>query len=257
MKNSIRDPKHSDAQQLARDTRTSGKIGRRIPPSARRLLQRIGQEAEASGCEAYAVGGCVRDWMMRAAKTPDLDVVVESNGIEFATRLAATLRARLTTHRQFGTSTLRLSHGQRLDIATCRKETYREPAAYPTVEPGSVRDDLFRRDFTINAMAMALSKSRFGEVVDPFGGARDLRAKRLRVLHTASFRDDPTRMLRGARFATRFGWTLEPSTRRWWSEAVAADWLSRVNRGRVHKELLRMLEEPDSVACLAWLGRRR
>ena len=105
-------------------------------------------------------------------------------------------------------------------------------------------------------MAMALNKSRFGEIVDPFGGARDVRAKRLRVLHATSFRDDPTRMLLGARFATRFGFTLEPATRRWWSEAAASGWLARVNRGRLRKELRRMLEEPDPVACVAWLGVR-
>ena len=242
---------------MTRNKRQVNNLEGRVPPGARRLLWRIGEEAAAAGVAAYAVGGCVRDWIRGVAKTPDLDVVVEGNGIAFATRLAASLHAALTTHQQFGTSTLLLSRGQRLDVATCRKETYREPAAYPKVEPGTVRDDLFRRDFTINAVAMALNRSRFGELVDPFGGVRDVRGKRLRVLHAASFRDDPTRMLRGARFATRFGWTLEPSTRRWWSEAVAADWLSRVNRGRVHKELLRMLEEPDSVACLAWLGRRR
>ena len=231
-------------------------IERRVPPRVRSLLRRIGREAEAAGLQAYAVGGCVRDWIMRVLKSPDLDVVVEGNGIEFATRLAMRLRAHLTTHQQFGTSTLQLSHGRRLDIATCRKETYREPAAYPKVEPGSVREDLFRRDFTINAMAMALHASHFGELVDPFGGVRDLRFKRLRVLHAASFRDDPTRMLRGARFATRFCLTLEPVTHRWWTEAVAAGWLARVNRGRLRKELLRMLDEPDPVACATWLGAR-
>ena len=241
---------------MTSDKRKIENITGRIPPDVRGWLQRVGREAASAGLTAYAVGGCVRDWILRAPKSPDLDIVVEGQGIAFATRLAASLRAQLTTHQQFGTSTLRLPRGQRLDIATCRKETYREPAAYPKVAPGSLRDDLLRRDFTINAMAMALDRAHFGALLDPFGGVRDLRAKRLRVLHAASFRDDPTRMLRGARFATRFRLTLEPSTRRWWSEAVAAGWLARVNRGRLHKELLRMLEEPDPIACLAWLGDR-
>lgn len=231
----------------------------RVPASFRALLKRIGREANEAGIEAYAVGGCVRDWVIGTSATPDLDVVVEGDGIAFARRLAAALRAELTTHQQFGTSTLvvpqRLA-ALRLDVATCRKETYREPAAYPKVAPGTLRDDLFRRDFTINAMAMALGARRFGELVDPFEGWRDLRAKRLRVLHAASFRDDPTRILRAARFAARFGLALEAQTRRRLAQAAAGGWLSRVNRGRLHKELIRMAEEPDPTACLVWLGRR-
>ena len=241
---------------MTSDKQRMDNIGRRVPTIVRALLKRIEHLADRTGIKAYAVGGCVRDWILGISKTPDIDVIVEGNGIEFATRLAATLHAQLTTHRQFGTSTLLRSHGrQRLDIATCRKEIYCEPAAYPKVEPGRLRDDLFRRDFTINAMAMAIGAQRFGELVDPFEGWRDLQARRLRVLHAESFRDDPTRMLRAARFAARFGLVLETQTRRWFAQAVAAGWLSRVNRGLLHKELLRMTEEPDPVASLVRLGR--
>jgi len=143
----------------------------------------------------------------------------------------------------------------RIDVASCRKETYSEPAAYPKVESGALRDDLHRRDFTINAMATAIGPAEFAQLVDPFGGLADLRAKRLRILHPKSFIDDPSRILRGVRFVCRLGVTLEPGTGRAVREALADGLLARLNRGRLRKELERMVEEPDPVACLALLGR--
>jgi len=160
------------------------------------------------------------------------------------------------SHAQFGTAAVALPGTRlRLDVASCRRETYAAPAAYPKVSPGTLREDLFRRDFTVNAMAMDLQAGRFGALIDPFGGLPDLRARRLRVLHAKSFMDDPSRILRAARFASRCRLTLEPRTRAWMRQALAAGMLGRVNRGRLQKELLRMLEEPDPVACLAQVGR--
>jgi tRNA nucleotidyltransferase (CCA-adding enzyme) len=143
----------------------------------------------------------------------------------------------------------------RLDIASCRKETYREPAAYPKVSQGTLRDDLFRRDFTINAMAMALNADRFGVLVDPFHGLRDLTRQRLRILHAKSFLDDPSRILRAARLAPRFHLHLEQRTARKVSWALARGLLGRLNRGRLRKEFERMAAEPNPRACLACLGR--
>lgn len=227
----------------------------RIPTSAKGWLARLGRLAVSRGLAAYAVGGCVRDWMLGRSGVVDIDVVVERDGIAFAQALAAELGAPVTAHQQFGTATVTLARGVRLDVATCRKESYARPGAYPSVERGTLHDDLFRRDFTINAMALALSPARFGERIDPFGGARDLSARRLRILHPRSFLDDPSRILRAARLAPRFRFRLEPSTRRALRAALAARMLERLNRGRVRKELGRLLDEPDPVACLDLLGR--
>ena len=195
----------------------------------------------------------MRDWLLGLAHTIDLDVAVEGSGIEAARAVGRALGGRVETHEQFGTATLR-HRTRRVDFAMCRTETYARPAAYPRVTPGALEADLFRRDFTINAMAVALDPARFGQLVDPFHGARDLRAKRLRVLHPRSFLDDPSRLLRGVRFATRFGLTWERATARAAREATASGALSRLNAGRLSRELDRMGEEPDPAACLRALA---
>ena len=234
-------------------SRAAGRVP--VPSSAKAWLARLGRSAASRGLAAHAVGGCVRDWMLGRSGVVDIDVVLERDGIAFAQALAEELGAPVTAHQQFGTATVAVGRGVRLDVATCRKESYARPGAYPSVERGTLRDDLFRRDFTINAMAMALSPDRFGERVDPFGGARDLSARRLRILHPRSFFDDPSRILRAARLAPRFGLRLEPSTHRALRAALAGRLLERLNRGRINKELGRLLEESDPVACLDLLGR--
>ena len=227
-----------------------------VPAAVRPLLQRVGHLAEGQGMPAYAVGGCVRDWLLGWDRTPDVDVVVEGDGIRLAHLLAQALGATLSVHEQFGTATLNVQDGsdvvhlQRIDVASCRRETYAKPAAYPRVTPGTLQDDLFRRDFTINAMAMAVSPVACGRLVDPFGGAADLRRRRLRALHARSFLDDPSRLLRGIRFLTRFGLRWTPHTRRWVRQAMAAGALGWLNTGRLRKELDRMGQEPDPRACV-------
>jgi tRNA nucleotidyltransferase (CCA-adding enzyme) len=197
--------------------------------------------------------------MVGVTRLVDLDIVVIGDGLAFAREAARALHASLTAHEQFGTATLALPGGRaaplRLDVATARKERYTAPAAYPKVTPGTLREDLFRRDFTINAMAMGIGPKAFGRLVDPFGGARDVRAKRLRVLHKDSFLDDPSRILRAVRFVERFGLTLEPVTARALRRAVEEGLLARLNRGRLRKELERITQEPDPMACLERLGR--
>ena len=226
----------------------------RIPPRVRPLLQRIGQIAEGQGVSAYAVGGCVRDWCRGITTVKDLDVTVEGNGIAMAHVLAHALGGTVTAHEPFGTATLQLPGGKgRVDIASCRKEVYARPAAYPTVSAGTLEDDLFRRDFTVNAMALALNPGRFGALIDPFHGARDLRQKRLRILHERSFLDDPSRILRGIRFAQRFKLHWEVRTARAARSALAANALGRLNTGRLRREMERVIEEPDPLACLQQL----
>jgi tRNA nucleotidyltransferase (CCA-adding enzyme) len=229
----------------------------RVPGRVRGLLEEIGRLAQRRATHAYAVGGCVRDWLLGIAKTTDLDVVVEGDGIAFAKAFGRAVGAPVTSHEQFGTATLlvqatraRRATPLRIDVATCRKETYAKPAAYPRVTAGTLKDDLFRRDFTINAMAVAVAPRRFGTLIDPFGGGADLRARTLRVLHRRSFLDDPSRILRGVRLAERFGLRWERETLRACQEAMAAGALGRLNVGRLRKELDRMGREPNPRACL-------
>ena len=243
-----------------------------VPTRLTPLLEQIGRLAQQRHLSAYVVGGCVRDWVLKRP-TVDMDVAVEGNGIMFAKAVAEALEARITLHEQFGTAVLKLllpgvggrRHNDRstarLDVATCRRERYAKPAAYPKVTAGRLRDDLFRRDFTINAMAMPIRPDGLGQIVDPFGGLKDLRAKRLRILHPKSFLDDPSRILRAVRFVERYGLTLEPATARCLREALASGALMHLNRGRLQKELARMLQEPDPTACLTrfsqWLRAAR
>jgi len=243
-----------------------------VPSQIRPLLEKIGRIADQERVSAYAVGGCVRDWLLGVARTTDLDVALAGDGIVFANRVAKALGTSVKPHEQFGTATLVIEQAPgdsrrpkkttpapssaplRIDVASCRKERYAEPAAYPKVTSGSLQDDLFRRDFTINAMAVAINPKPFGQLIDPFGGFQDLQARRLRILHPNSFLDDPSRILRAVRFAQRFGLTLEPKTAQCLRQAVASGVLSRLNRGRLRKELDRMVEEPDPLACLSRLS---
>ena len=226
-----------------------------VPSQVRALLQRIGQIAEAQGLCAYAVGGCVRDWHLGITTVKDLDVTVEGDGIAAARAMAHALKGTVTAHRSFGTATLRLPRGKgRVDLASCRKEIYKRPGAYPSVSPGTLEEDLFRRDFTVNAMALAVNPGRFGTLIDPFQGARDLQQKRLRILHGRSFLDDPSRILRGIRFAQRFGLSWDPGTARAARAALSAGALQWLNAGRLRREMERMLQEPDPRACLRELG---
>ncbi len=224
-----------------------------VPARIQPLLRTIGRVAQQQGARAYAVGGCVRDWALGIAETTDLDVTVEGSGIVLARSVGKTLRGRLTVHEQFGTATVRLG-GRRVDFATCRRETYAKPAAYPKVSPGTLRDDLLRRDFTMNAMALALNPVSLGRLQDPFRGRQDLRRKTLRILHEKSFLDDPTRILRGVRFAERFGLRWDPKTFAQLRSAIKAGALGWLNQGRVRKELDLMLAEPNPRACLRHLA---
>ncbi len=208
------------------------------------------------GFRAFVVGGAVRDLLL-GQKTFDLDIVVEGEGIPFAARLAARLQARLKSHERFGTATIIFSDGLRLDVATARTELYDRPAALPRVTPGSIRDDMYRRDFTINAMAASLMPGEFGRLIDDFRGLRDLRQRHIRVLHEKSFLDDPTRIFRAVRFETRLGFRIVRSTKKLVDEALSMHVLDGLENYRVATELRLILEEPEPagpVRRLAQLG---
>jgi len=170
----------------------------------------------------------------------DLDLVVEGDAVELAQSMAQASHAKFTTHHRFGTAKLRFPNFT-LDIATARRETYARPGALPTVSPGTLQDDLFRRDFTINAMAICLAKDDYGELVDPYGGKNDLEHRLIRVLHPESFRDDATRILRGACYEQRFGFRFEVETARLLERDIPM--LDTISGDRIRHELEHIFEE--------------
>src|SRR5712692_7481220 len=171
-------------------------IRRRLPAKIFKRLQEIGRLADATSMSAYLVGGLVRDLLL-GRQNLDVDIAVEGDGMAFARRLADRYGAGLKVFDRFATALVVFPDGFKLDVATARCESYAHPTALPTVEPSSIKDDLYRRDFTINALAIRLKASHFGELVDFYGGQRDLERKVIRVLHERSFVDDPTRAFRG------------------------------------------------------------
>jgi len=193
---------------------------------------------EARGVGLFLVGGAVRDLLLERANL-DLDLSIEGPTAPIAEALAWRLNGRLVVHERFGTASVS-GHGFKLDLAQTRRETYTKPGALPTVEPvTSILDDLSRRDFSVNALALRLTPPR--ELVDPHGGVDDLRAGRIGVLHEGSFRDDATRMLRAVRYATRLGFSLEPDTDAWLRRDLA--YVEAVTGARLRRELSLTFEE--------------
>lgn len=178
----------------------------------------------------------MRDLLLLCA-SPDLDVAVEGPVEEITAALAARLDARVRKTTRFMTSTLLLADGRELDIARTRTESYPQPGALPVVRPATLLDDLRRRDFTVNAMAITLEPERFGELIDPLGGYDDLRLRLLRALHERSFDDDPTRMLRAARFILRLGFSLEERTGELLARAVSERRAAHLSGARLRNEL--------------------
>ncbi|MDD3717115.1 MAG: CBS domain-containing protein [Actinomycetota bacterium] len=223
---------------------------RALPGEMQALLRNISRTAEAGGYNVFLVGGVVRDLLLGFPNL-DLDLVVEGEGIEFARLLARELKARVRSHRKFGTAVIILPNGRRIDVATARTEFYEYPAALPTVEISSVKQDLYRRDFTINAMAIALSGERFGELLDFFGGLRDLQRRQVRILHNLSFVEDPTRIFRAVRFEQRYGFQLETQTEMLARRAVEMEIVGKLTNARVRDELIDIFSEPQPLPLRA------
>ncbi|MEA3402750.1 MAG: hypothetical protein U9R79_16035 [Armatimonadota bacterium] len=219
----------------------------------RSRLAGLGELAAGCGADAWLVGGPVRDLLLGRA-APDLDLAVEGPPEAVARAIAEELGGRVRKTTDFMTATVELPGGEEIDIARTRSECYRDPGALPEVAPAGLVEDLQRRDFTVNAMAMALAPERFGELVDPHGGLQDLHARRLRVLHDASFDDDPTRMLRAARFMLRLGFELEERTAELMARAAEQRRLAELSGARLRNELRRIFRRAPGEA-LATLQR--
>ena len=219
----------------------------RLPHQIQELIRIAADIAEDEDIEAYLVGGFVRDLILEV-KNLDLDIVVEAAGIKFAQRLSERLHARLTEHKRFGTAAVVMAKPHlKVDVATCRKEFYPQPAQLPVVSKGALEDDLFRRDFTINAMAISINKADFGRSVDFYGGLRDLKKRHIRILHDLSFCDDPTRILRAIRFEQRYNFKIEHRTLKLLRKAVSLKFLDKVEPQRIRDDLILLLKEKDPL----------
>jgi tRNA nucleotidyltransferase (CCA-adding enzyme) len=225
-------------------------------------LARLGPVFEAVAAAAepyegvYLVGGTVRDILLSEPNF-DVDIAVEGDAIELARRLAEALDGRVRAHTKFGTAVVVYGDEDRIDVVTARTEFYDAPASLPSVEHATIREDLFRRDFTINAMAVSLKGDDFGRLVDPFNGRRDLEAKTIRVLHNLSFIDDPTRIFRAIRYESRYGFRMDEHTQRLARGTIEMGLVGDLSSARLRDELVALLEEGDagaSILRLAELG---
>jgi tRNA nucleotidyltransferase/poly(A) polymerase len=220
---------------------------RAVPPALAPLLRAVLAAADARKLAVYAVGGPVRDWLLARA-VADLDLIVEpgeGDGAEALGRAVARDGVRLRQHDRFGTLSLEGPAGV-IDLASVRRETYAHPGALPTTEPGTLEEDLRRRDFSVNALAFPLSqaaRARHRGVIDVEEGLRDLAERRLRALHPASFRDDPTRALRAARLAPRLGFTLTRDSRAALRDALRTGAFGRVSGERLRRELEKLFAD--------------
>ncbi|MGE5246932.1 MAG: CBS domain-containing protein [Verrucomicrobiota bacterium] len=256
----VRDVEHPDPGEdvpfeglLARPKNVSNLMQERLPAHIMDLLRSAGMCADGLGMRAYVVGGFVRDLVMRGENL-DVDIVVEGNGIRFAETFAAGEGARVRPHHKFGTAVLVFPDGFKVDVASARVEYYVEPGALPTVEFSSLKQDMYRRDFTINTLAVRLNPGGFGELIDFFGAQRDIKEKGIRVLHSLSFVEDPTRILRAVRFERRFGFAISRHTLNLIRNAVRLDLIRRLPKPRLFSELELILQEADPVAILMRLG---
>jgi len=217
------------------------------------LLQKIGLAADELHFNAFAVGGFVRDLLLKKNNL-DLDIVIEGDGIQFARNLAGKLQGRIKTHERFGTAMVMLSDGTKIDVATARLEYYEYPAALPTVELSSIKLDLYRRDFTINAMAIQLNPEHFGTLIDFFNCQNDLNQRSIKVLHNLSFVEDPSRIFRAIRFETRMAFEIAPHTRRLMHNAVSMQLFGKTDDPRFFSELKQILSEEDPVPAIRRLA---
>jgi tRNA nucleotidyltransferase (CCA-adding enzyme) len=205
-----------------------------LPKRIYNLLESIGEMGDQLGYKTFVVGGFVRDLILGRE---NLD----------ANQFAKARDGKAKTHERFGTAVVTLLNGLKIDFATARTEIYERPGALPTVQFGSIEDDLKRRDFTINAMAIKLSENGFGEIVDYLGGESDLKKGIIKVIHDQSFQDDPTRIFRAIRYEQRYGFCMDKQTENLLKTAVESDFLNTITKQRLRNEILLILGEENSV----------
>lgn len=251
------EPKDSQAVKpsVVFDKNIATLMKQRLPEPLFEFLRAAGAVADNMGVSIYLVGGCVRD-ILRGDENLDIDIVAEKDGISFAKELGMRFSAKVTVHQRFGTAQLFIRNcpwmgGQqgRVDVATARTEYYESPAALPKVEISSIKKDLYRRDFTINTLAVKLNKD-FGRLIDFFGGQRDLKDKAIRVLHNLSFVEDPTRAFRAIRFSERFGFKLTRHTENLIKTALKMDIFEKLSGTRIYDEMMLIFAETNPLKAM-------
>ncbi len=240
------------AEQAGLERNLSKVLKERLPSHIYEFLLVAGEIADELGFGVYIVGGCVRD-MLRGVENLDIDIVVEGDGILFAKKLAEKIGAKVTAHERFATAVI-TKGDLKLDVATARTEYYESPAALPKVETSSIKKDLYRRDFTINTLAVKLNKRDFGLLLDFFGGQRDIKDKVIRVLHNLSFVEDPTRAFRAIRFAERFGFKLTRHTEGLIKTAIRMNIFEKLSGSRIYDELVLIFNETNPLKAIKRLG---
>lgn len=233
----------------ARTRNITNLMRERLPAQILNTLRRIGQIADQLGFQAYVVGGFVRDLFLYR-RNEDIDIVIEGDGIAFARTYAKTYGARIHSHKAFGTAVIIFDDGYKIDVATARLEYYRSPAALPDVEMSSIKQDLFRRDFTINTLSLHLNENHFGYLIDFFQAQKDIKDKAIRVLHNLSFVEDPTRVFRALRFEQRFGFTIGKLTSNLIENAAKMDFFKRLSGRRTFSEIKQLLEEENPTPAI-------
>jgi tRNA nucleotidyltransferase (CCA-adding enzyme) len=224
-------------------------LERQLAPRIVRILRDLGEVGTELDLPVYAVGGFVRDFLL-GIENLDIDVTVEGNGIQFAETFAARYSCRCKSHAKFGTAVLVFPDGFKVDVASTRLEYYESPGALPTVERSSLKMDLYRRDFTINTLAIQLNNGDFGRLVDHFGAQRDLQEKLIRVLHNLSFVEDPTRVFRAIRFEQRLRFRIAKHTENLIKNAVKMEFLEKLGGKRLLSELVHILKEKEPLRAI-------
>lgn len=228
-------------------------MGEELPNGLLELMEQAGAVAERLGYQVYAVGGFVRDLLLRY-RNLDLDLVVEGDGIRFAKQFFSRTRGSAKYHSAFGTAQIVTPGGVKIDVASARREYYESPASLPVVELSTVRQDLYRRDFTMNTLAIRLNPGHFGEMIDFFGGQKDIKNRTIKVIHSLSFVEDPTRIFRALRFEGRIGFTIGKETAKLIRSAVKMGIPQRLSGPRIFAELQLILQEDNPGAIIKRMG---
>ncbi len=225
----------------------------RLPKKILEILKQVGEVAAELGFNAYVVGGFVRDLLLKHENL-DIDIVIEGDAIEFAKRFASRYGARSRQFQKFKTAVIIFPDGFKIDVATARTEYYEAPGALPIVEYSSIKMDLYRRDFTINTLALKLNPGEFGTLLDFFGAQRDLKEGRISLLHNLSFVEDPTRVFRAIRFEQRFKFRITKLAANLIANAVKNNFFDRLSGARLFQELRLILMEENPLPAIARLA---
>lgn len=231
-------------------TNLANRIETQLPTELVGFIKQVGELATSKNEHVYLVGGIVRDLLLDITNL-DIDLAVEGDAITFARELVKAKGGIINIHKQFNTAKINW-HQWNVDLVSTRQESYSRPGALPTIQPGSINDDLYRRDFTINAIAISLSSQSYGRLIDPYNGQKDLRSRLIRILHTNSFIDDSTRIWRGIRYEQRLNFQLEADTLSLLKRDISM--LDSISGDRIRYELDCTLEEelPEKVLLRAW-----